>query len=198
MKQPDLYYFETIKMTSQALSNFVWRIRATGENSLWTLTRLVTSFLWFQNSIDHWSPTRGTGHRMDSREPQCHFHWAHRVGAATTTPAPLSILHPPLPPAQAEGAQHRPRETPRPSFRAAHPRPAPHTSQHTGQSPAPSIRNISSHPPHPPQLPRAPQNSTKSKPLDLQATICRPPMPGSPTPVIQGTPKTIGISDNAI
>ena len=26
MKQPDLYYFETIKMTSQALSNFVWRI----------------------------------------------------------------------------------------------------------------------------------------------------------------------------
>ena len=26
MKQPDLYYFETIKMTSQAWSNFVWRI----------------------------------------------------------------------------------------------------------------------------------------------------------------------------
>ena len=39
MKQPDLYYFETIKMTSQAWSN------------LRTLTRLVTSFLWFQNSI---------------------------------------------------------------------------------------------------------------------------------------------------
>ena len=34
MKQPDLYYFETIKMTSQAWSNFVWRIRATGEYSL--------------------------------------------------------------------------------------------------------------------------------------------------------------------
>ena len=34
MKQPDLYYFETIKMTSQALSNFVWRIRAAGEYSL--------------------------------------------------------------------------------------------------------------------------------------------------------------------
>ena len=30
MRQPDLYYFETIKMTSQALSNFVWRIRAAG------------------------------------------------------------------------------------------------------------------------------------------------------------------------
>ena len=34
MKQLDLYYFETIKMTSQAQSNFVWRIRATGEYSL--------------------------------------------------------------------------------------------------------------------------------------------------------------------
>ena len=31
MKQPDLYYFETIKMTSQAWPNFVWRIRAAGE-----------------------------------------------------------------------------------------------------------------------------------------------------------------------
>ena len=30
MKQPDLYNFETIKMTSQAQSNFVWRIRAAG------------------------------------------------------------------------------------------------------------------------------------------------------------------------
>ena len=52
MKQPGLYYFETIKMTSQAWSNFVWRIRAAGEYSLLTLTRLVTSFAWFQNSID--------------------------------------------------------------------------------------------------------------------------------------------------
>ena len=34
MKQPDLYYFETMQMTSQAWSNFVWRIRATGEYSL--------------------------------------------------------------------------------------------------------------------------------------------------------------------
>ena len=52
MKQPDLYYFETIKMTSQAKANFVWRIRAAGEYSLWTLIRFVTSFFWFQNSID--------------------------------------------------------------------------------------------------------------------------------------------------
>ena len=34
MKQPDLYYFETIKMTSQAWSNFIRRIRAAGEYSL--------------------------------------------------------------------------------------------------------------------------------------------------------------------
>ena len=52
MKQTDLYYFETIKMTSPAYPNFVWRIQAAGEYSLWTVTRLMTSFLWFQNSID--------------------------------------------------------------------------------------------------------------------------------------------------
>ena len=34
MKQSDLYYFEAIKMTSQAWSNFVWRIRAGGEYPL--------------------------------------------------------------------------------------------------------------------------------------------------------------------
>ena len=34
MEQPDLYYFETIKMTSRAWPNFVWRIRAAGEYSL--------------------------------------------------------------------------------------------------------------------------------------------------------------------
>ena len=34
MKQPDLYYFETIKMTSQAQSDFMWRIRVAGEYSL--------------------------------------------------------------------------------------------------------------------------------------------------------------------
>ena len=53
MKQPDLYYLEAIKMMSQALSNFVWRIRAVGSIlCVLTLTRLVTSFLRFQNSID--------------------------------------------------------------------------------------------------------------------------------------------------
>ena len=52
MKQPDLYYFETIKMTPQAQSNFAWRIRAAVEYSQSTLTKLVTSFLWLQNSID--------------------------------------------------------------------------------------------------------------------------------------------------
>ena len=56
MEEPDLYYFETIKRTSQALSNFVWRIRTAGEYSLWTLTRLMKSFLWFQNSIDQAVP----------------------------------------------------------------------------------------------------------------------------------------------
>ena len=34
MEQPDLYYFESIKMTLQAQSSFVWRIRAAGEYSL--------------------------------------------------------------------------------------------------------------------------------------------------------------------
>ena len=34
MKRPDLYYFETIKMTSQAWSNLVWRMRAAGKYSL--------------------------------------------------------------------------------------------------------------------------------------------------------------------
>ena len=31
MKQPYLYYFEAIKMMSQAYSNFVWRIQAAGK-----------------------------------------------------------------------------------------------------------------------------------------------------------------------
>ena len=34
MRQPDLYYSEAIKMTSQAQSNFVWRIEAADEYSL--------------------------------------------------------------------------------------------------------------------------------------------------------------------
>ena len=33
-KKPDLYYFETIKMTSQVYSKFLWRIRFEGEYSL--------------------------------------------------------------------------------------------------------------------------------------------------------------------
>ena len=52
MKQPDLYYFKTMQMTSQAWSKFtentfLWLIFSTQ-----ILTKLVTSFLWFQNSID--------------------------------------------------------------------------------------------------------------------------------------------------
>ena len=49
MKQPDLYYFEVIKMTSQVLPNSVRRIRAAGEYSLLTFTRLVTSFFWLHS-----------------------------------------------------------------------------------------------------------------------------------------------------
>ena len=52
MKQPDLYYFETIKMTSQAQSKFTKNTRLRLVSSIQDLTRLVTSFLWFRNSID--------------------------------------------------------------------------------------------------------------------------------------------------
>ena len=52
MKQPDLYYFETIKTTSQAWSKFTENTRLWLVFSLQNLTRLVTSFLWFQNSIN--------------------------------------------------------------------------------------------------------------------------------------------------
>ena len=52
MKQPDLYYSDrNHKNEVTSLVNFVWRIRAKSEYSLWTLIGLVTSFLWFQNSI---------------------------------------------------------------------------------------------------------------------------------------------------
>ena len=52
MKQPDVYYFKTMQMTSQAWSKFtentcLWLI-----SSIQNLTGLVMSFLWFQNSID--------------------------------------------------------------------------------------------------------------------------------------------------
>ena len=52
MKQPDPYYFETIKMTSQAQSKFTENTRLWLVFSIQNLTRLVTSCLWFQDSID--------------------------------------------------------------------------------------------------------------------------------------------------
>ena len=52
MKQPDLYYFETMQMKSQAWSKFTENTRLRLVFSIQNLTRLVTSFLWFQNSID--------------------------------------------------------------------------------------------------------------------------------------------------
>ena len=52
MKQPDLYYFETMQMTSQTWSKFTENTRLRLVFSIQNLTRLVTSFLWFQNSID--------------------------------------------------------------------------------------------------------------------------------------------------
>ena len=52
MKQPDLYYFETIKMTSQALLKFTENTRLRLVSSIQNLTKLVTPFLWLQNSVD--------------------------------------------------------------------------------------------------------------------------------------------------
>ena len=52
MKQPDLCYFETIEMTSQVQSKLTKNARLRLVFSIQNLTRLVTSFLWFQNSID--------------------------------------------------------------------------------------------------------------------------------------------------
>ena len=52
MKQPDLYYFKTIKMTSQFQSKFTENTRLRLVFSIQNLTRLVPSFLWFQNGID--------------------------------------------------------------------------------------------------------------------------------------------------
>ena len=52
MKQPDPYYFETMQMTSQAWSKFTENTRLRLAFSIQNLTRLVTSFLWFQNSMD--------------------------------------------------------------------------------------------------------------------------------------------------
>ena len=47
-----VYYFETIKMMSQAQSKFTENTRLRLLFSIQNLTRLVTSFLWFQNNID--------------------------------------------------------------------------------------------------------------------------------------------------
>ena len=52
MKQPNLYYFELMQMTSQAQSKFTENTRMRLVFSIQNLTRLVTSFLWFQNSVD--------------------------------------------------------------------------------------------------------------------------------------------------
>ena len=50
--KPDLYYFETMQMTSQAQSKFTEKTCMRLVFFMQNLTRLVTSFLWFQNSID--------------------------------------------------------------------------------------------------------------------------------------------------
>ena len=52
MKQPDLYCFETMGMTSRALSKFTEDTCLRLVFFIQNLTRLLTSFLWFQNSID--------------------------------------------------------------------------------------------------------------------------------------------------
>ena len=58
MKQPDLYHFETMQMTSQGWSKFTIILRLVFSRQ--NLTRLVTSFLWFQNSIDQHCKSRQT------------------------------------------------------------------------------------------------------------------------------------------
>ena len=52
MKQSDRYYFESIKMMSQAQSKFTEDTRLRLVFSIQNLTRLVMSFLWFQDSRD--------------------------------------------------------------------------------------------------------------------------------------------------
>ena len=54
MKQPDLYYFETMQMTSQATSLVIVHreYSPVARISIQNLTGLVMSFLWFQNSVD--------------------------------------------------------------------------------------------------------------------------------------------------
>ena len=52
MEQPDLYYFEAIKMTSKAQPKFTENTSPRLRFSIQNLTRLATSFLWLQNGID--------------------------------------------------------------------------------------------------------------------------------------------------
>ena len=52
IKQPDLYYFKAIKMTPQAWSKFTENTRLRLVFSRQHLTRLLTSFVRLQNSID--------------------------------------------------------------------------------------------------------------------------------------------------
>ena len=52
MKHPDQYYFETMQMRSQPWSKFTENTRLRLVFSIQNLTWLVTSFSWFQNSID--------------------------------------------------------------------------------------------------------------------------------------------------
>ena len=64
MKQPDPYYFEAIKMTSQAFSKFTENTRLRLVSSVQNLTRLVTSFLWLRNSIDQAVSQNNTAHQQ--------------------------------------------------------------------------------------------------------------------------------------
>ena len=58
MKQPDLYYIETMQMTLQAQSMFTENTRLRLVFSIQNLTRLVMSFLWFHRmSVKQNPPT---------------------------------------------------------------------------------------------------------------------------------------------
>ena len=52
MEQPDQCYSETIKMMSQALSKFTENTHLQLVFSIQNLSRLVKSFLWFENSMN--------------------------------------------------------------------------------------------------------------------------------------------------
>ena len=67
MKQSDLYYFESTKMMSQAQSKLTENTRLRLVFSIQNLTRLVTSFLWLQNSIDRQFHRISVNYRKDLR-----------------------------------------------------------------------------------------------------------------------------------